>query len=308
MSERVYQRPIIGAPGARPFQPQTRESQLEAYNEIIQERKDLRERSFPFISPAFHPDTRLHSGLVVVGAVTGQAKSTTNANVIASFIKEQDQKRAVVISNEESMDAVYNRIACVLLKLDYNRYHRGQMSASDGNRVEEKARSLMDRVEVITNINGWDMTYLEDVQAVMEWASRDPDVGLIAIDYLQTIAFSRESRMLSQYDVSKRFGNYLVSHGKKKGAPVVLFVQLKNKVGDNTFFKSRVEGDSHTINHAELVVEILPDFNQSTTKFVIQKSRWGIPQGTEVHATFVAGRYEFKEDSDANEEATLSIV
>lgn len=189
---------------------------------------------------------------------------------------------------------MYNRIACVRTKQDFNRYHKGLLPKSLSDIIEKEARSLMERVIVVTDGDGWDMSFFEDVKGVCEHVASTPEaISLVTVDYLQTIASSRENRLLTQYDISKRLGLYLKNYGRRLGAPVVLFAQLKS-VGINAQdFKNRVEGDSTILNHAFDAVEIVPDFETSTTRFIMHKSRFGIPKGYEVKVNFVGGRYEF---------------
>lgn len=278
----------------KPFVPKTPEVLRADYELKIQDRAMLRERSFPFIHPLFHPEFQLTQGLILVGAITGQAKSTTNANVLAGFLESCPDKKALVISNEETLDTVYNRVACVRLKLDFNRYHKGFLSESQAKAVESEARVLFDRIIVVVEDDQWDMSFFEDVKGALEYVAENPSgVGLVTIDYHQTIASSRTSRDLTQYDISKRLGLYLKNYGRRLGAPVVLFTQLKSVGPNSQDFKNRVEGDATMLNHAADAIEIVPDFQTSTTKFVIQKSRFGIPKGTESKCNFVGGRYVF---------------
>lgn len=276
------------------FVPKTATDLAADYEAKILDRKMLRERSFPFIHPLFHPEFHLTQGLILVGALTGQAKSTTNANVLAGFLDSCPNKKALVISNEETLDTVYNRVACVRLKLDFNSYHKGYLQPAQAAAVEDEARTLFKRIIVAVEDDQWDMSYLEDVKGVLEHVAQNPaEIGLVTIDYAQTIASSRVNRDLTQYDVSKRLGFYLKNYGRRLGAPVVLFAQLKSIGVNSQDFKNRVEGDSTMLNHAADAIEIVPDFQTSTTKFVFHKSRFGIPKGTESKCNFVGGRYVF---------------
>lgn len=285
---------LSSRPGPKQFVPKTAADLRADYEEKIKDRKMLRERSFPFIHPLFHPEFQLTQGLIVVGALTGQAKSTTNANILAGFLDSCPDKKALVISNEETLDTVYNRVACIRLKVDFNSYHKGFISATMAEKVESEARTLFDRIKVVVEDGSWNMSYLEDVKAVLEHAAANPEeYSLVTLDYLQTVASSRENRDLTQYDISKRLGLYLKNYGRRLGAPVVVFAQLKSIGVNSQDFKNRIEGDSTMLNHAADAIEIVPDFQTSTTKFVIQKSRFGIPKGAESKCNFVSGRYVF---------------
>jgi transposase-like protein len=57
-------------------------------------------------------------------------------------------------------------------------------------------------------------------------------------------------------------------------------------------FKDRVENDKTIYNHAFQAIEIVPDFDASTSKFIIHKDRFGYKQGRTLHAKFNDGRFE----------------
>lgn len=140
----------------------------------------------------------------------------------------------------------------------------------------------------------YDMSYVDDVQSVLETAAIDK-VGLVLIDYLQCITQSRKEPQLESFQISKLLGLYLKDYGKKHGVPVVCFVQLGPGSEGSTMFE-RVQNDKTFCNHAFLAVEIEPDFETLTTKFKIHKDRFSGHTGKEVICDFVGGRYVFSGD------------
>jgi predicted ATP-dependent serine protease len=264
-----------------------RESQYEK-DRIL--RQTALSRRLSFISHDFDSIYQLTQGLVLVGARSGHAKSTTTACLVASFLQQTPTDSAIVISNEESSEAVLNRIACVLLKKNFKALHYNTMSQREQAQVRAKVTEIIPRVEVVDD-DAWDMTCLEDVQAVLEFAAKS-SARIVIIDYLQTVAFSKERKDLTDVQVSKLLGLYLKDYGKRVGIPVVAFAQLKPEAEGSKNFSDRVQNDRTMYNHAFSAIEIVPDFKNRTTKFIFHKNRFGTEQGATLTLKFVDGRYE----------------
>lgn len=266
------------------------EDRLAQYDKDAELREQALSRTIPFISPDFRSFCELTQGLTLIGACSGTGKSTTSANLLAGFIDYCSEGEAVVISNEESSEAVYNRIACLLLNESFFNVHKNKVSLATKTRIKNKVKEIVKRIEVVDD-PAWDMTCLEDVEAVLEFASKSKkQVRLVVVDYLQTVAFSREKQFLEPFQVSKILGLYLKDYGRRVGVPVVVFAQIKPK-SDSPDFTSRVQNDKTIYNHAFSVIEIVPDFKNRTTSFILHKDRFGLVQGKEIVTEFKDGKY-----------------
>lgn len=287
--------PTPHAPGTFPIP-----TRAERHRQYVQDQKDRGEalrRKLPFLSPNFLPYFYLTNGLILVGAKTGQSKSTTAANIVAGFLKSNEDKQAIVVSNEEKSDAVLQRIACVLTEVSYIDYFRGHVTPDERVRVEETVAYVLGRVAVVSEADTYNMGYLEDVLAVLEGAVTE-NVGIIVIDYLQTITASREDSSLDTFRVLKKLGTALKDYGRKYALPVVVLAQLKNsEMGMD--FASRVQNDKHMANHAFICIEVRPDFQAKETEFIIHKDRFWGHTGKKVRAAFVGGRHVFPGDEEA---------
>ncbi len=280
----------------RIYEQKDRAGRIEQYRESKATRLAIRQNRVPFISKSFLPGMWLSQGLIVVGAKSGRAKSTTASNVLAGFLSTVPDRTAIVVSNEEATDAVYERTACVLLQISYTDYFGGKADPRKERAIEEcVADFIIPRVEVVED-GKFDMSYIDDVQAVLETAAVDR-VGLVLVDYLQCITQSRQQPDAESFQISKRLGLYLKDYGKKHGVPVVCFAQL-GPGGDGSTMFERVQNDKTFCNHAFLAIEIEPDFETLTTKFKVHKDRFSGHTGKEVVCDFVGGRYVFTgEDS-----------
>lgn len=289
--------PLTAQKGGRMYQPKSTAEQQRNYQNARNVRRAIRASRIPFISKAFLPGFWLSQGLVVVGAESGRAKSTTCANVLVGFLLSSPTKRAVVISNEEATDAVFERAACIILGYDYTAFFRGSLSTHDENKVVSYVeQKIIPRVEVIED-SAYDMSYFEDVCSVLE-SSVINDVGIVLIDYLQVITQSRANPNWEAFQVSKALGLFLKEYGRQNGIPVVCFAQLHSTSRGPTMAE-RVQNDKTFYNHGFACIEILPDFETLTTTFRVHKDRFFGHTGKEVVANFKGGRYEFVGDGDA---------
>lgn len=278
----------------RVYEQKSRDARVEQYQASRAIRGEIRRNRIPFISKSFLPGMWLSQGLIVVGAKSGRAKSTTASNMLAGFLRSVPNRTAIIVSNEEATDAVYERTAAVLMEISYTEYFAGRVDSKKERMIEECVKDfIIPRVEVVED-GKFDMSYEEDVMAVLETASIDK-VGLVLIDYHQCITQSRLKPDSEAYQVSKRLGLYFKDYGKRFGVPVIDFVQLSDGAS-GADFASRVQNDKTLFNHAFLAIEIEPDFETLTTKFKVHKDRFSGHTGREVVCDFVGGRYVFPGD------------
>lgn len=278
----------------RVYEQKTKDARIEQYRIGKAIRKEIKRNKIPFISKSFLPGLWLSQGLIVVGAKSGRAKSTTAANVLAGFLRTVPDKSAIVIANEETVDAVYERTACILMEKSYTELFSGRSGNSIEIAVEKYIISeIIPRVEVVED-GKFNMSYVDDVQAVLETAAIEK-VGIVLVDYLQVITQSRAQPDLEPFQISKKLGLYLKDYGKENGVPVVCFVQLGPGTDGSTMFE-RVQNDKTFCNHAFLAIEIEPNFEALSTKFKVHKDRFSGHTGKEIECDFVGGRYVFQGD------------
>jgi hypothetical protein len=283
--------PANGQKGGRVYNPKSTDERKAQYASARRVRSAARQARIPFVSKFFLPDFYLGQGLTIVGAESGRAKSTTCANILHGYLQSVRDRPALVLANEEAADAVYDRSACIALKSSYTEFFRGSASPGEERRVVDYVENqIIPRVEVIED-GAYDMSYLEDVQSVLETAATS-NVGLVLIDYLQAITQSRKQPDLEAFQISKLFGHYLKDYGKRNGFPVVCFVQLHPESVGPTM-ASRIQNDKTIFNHAFTAIEIKPDFETLTTVFKVHKDRFFGHTGAEVTCAFKGGRYVF---------------
>lgn len=282
-------RAVLEKKSGRKFTPPTEEALLEMYDFDEKMRERALQAQIPFISE----DTGfiLYPGLVMIGGVSGRGKSTLAANIIAGFLKTRTSGQALVISNEESLGSIYNRVACIMLELSFFKFHNGRYPDKTKEAVRNAAREVLRRVK-ICQVAGWDMSVMEDVQAMLEYAA-ESSAALALADYYQTVNTSRREPHLESFGVHKRFGFWLKDYARKVPMPIVMFAQLKTD-SEEKEIKDRIENDRTIVNHAFQVLEVVPDFDAQNSTFKMHKDRFGGQTNKDITMTYREGRFEME--------------
>jgi replicative DNA helicase len=202
--------------------------------------------------------------------------TTVSANI--AYPLWQEGKKILWISNEESKEDIIMRIACIHLGYSFNDFKKGFMEPS----------KIKDIISLFPEINRYvtvfDVTYkdgittrVEGVKQILELAKDTDEYSCILIDYYQLIKYSEESGKDNTYTILDNLRIYLMRYIKKSNIPVVLFAQL-HSLGkrNNKSLDSRVKDGPTIIEAATVIIEIVPDYQEETTDFVIHKDRFGI--------------------------------
>lgn len=278
----------------RVYTPKSSAERYKSYLESRAVRDAVQRNKIPFMSPNFFPGFYLCQGLVLIGAKSGRGKSTIAGNVEAGILANCPDSRVMHITNEENEDAVYERIAAIILQIPFYKVHHKQL----GRHEEEKVRrfiaeNVAPRVEVVSE-GDFDTSNEEDVISIMEAAAREGFTATI-LDYHQNITSSRSNPQKETFKVSKDMGLYYKEYGKRTAMPVIAFAQLSAKA-DQSEFKDRVENDKTLFNHAFIAIEAIPDFEAMATTFKMHKDRFCETTGKEVVLQFKGGRFVFPGD------------
>ena len=261
----------------------------------IHKRRQAKKKNYPFICSTFDDLYDLAMGFILMVGKSGQGKSTVLANILAHLvITNSIKKRVLVISNEESTEDVYSRIACIVEGIDWVKYRADTISEQDWNRVMAR---MMEITKVITvqSITSETMNYqyMEDFVATMGHAEEIQDqpnaFEMILFDYWQTVNQSRDNLNLSSVEVSKQLGFYMKEFAARVPVPLIAFSQLKGD--DKLDIKDRIENDKTLYNHAQDCIEILPNFDTQKTTFHFHKNRWGHLQGKYITVPFKDGKF-----------------
>lgn len=254
------------------------------YNKMLGQRITLINDSLT----AAVPFTR--ENLYLFCAYTGSGKSTVAANI--SYPLWKQGKKVLVVSNEETKQDVLFRIACLEKGYNFNEYKKGQMP-------EDKQREcLMLFPEISKYVKVLDVTWrdglttkVEGVKRALE-AVKGQDYSCVLIDYYQLIKYSLVDKDRTTYDVLNDLRTWLGIYIKRSDIPVCLFVQLYSvgKRGGVKDIDARIKECSAIVEPATVIIEVVPNFEDSTTDFIIHKDRFGVAN-SKIVCPFEKGRY-----------------
>lgn len=254
------------------------------YNKMLGEKITLINESLT----AAIPFTR--ENLYLFCALSGSGKSTIAANI--SFPLWKQQKKILVVSNEESKQDVLMRIAALDLGYSFNDYKKGQMPIDMQRNCIALFPSISQYVKVL-DVSWRDglTTKIEGVQKALD-SVIGQGYSCVLIDYYQLIKDSLYDKERSRYDVLNDFRVWLGRFIKRCELPVCLFVQLYSmgKKGGVKDIDARVKECSAVVEPATVIIEAIPNFDDSTTDFVIHKDRFGVA-GHKITCPFHNGRY-----------------
>jgi hypothetical protein len=257
---------------------------VAGYNKMLGERITLINESLT----AAIPFTR--ENLYLFCAYTGSGKSTVAANI--SYPLWKQNKKILVVSNEETKQDVLFRIACLDKGYSFNEWKKGQMSN------EKQRECIMLFPEISKNVKVLDVTWrdglttkIEGVKKALESIS-GKGYSCVLIDYYQLVKDSLYERDRTRYDVLNDLRAWLGRYIKSCEVPVVLFVQLYSvgKKGGVKDIDARIKECSAIVEPATVIIEVVPNFEDSTSDFVIHKDRFGVA-GFKIVCPFEKGRY-----------------
>lgn len=266
-------------------------SMTEMLTDIGKYKKMLAER-ITLINDALSatiPFTR--ENLYLFCAYTGSGKSTVAANITYPLWKQK--KKTLVISNEESKQDILFRIACLDLGLNFNDYKKGEMSNDDILRVVQLFPEISNYVKVL------DVTYqdgittkVEGIKKALESVKKEESYSCVLIDYFQLVKYSLKDAKKTGYDNLNDLRIWLGQYIKSSTMPVVLFAQLYSvsKKGGAKDIDTRIKDCTSIVEPATVIMEIVPNFDNKTSEFIIHKDRFG-RAGNRIVCGFEKGRY-----------------
>lgn len=234
------------------------------------------------------PFTR--ENLYLFCAYTGSGKSTVAANI--SFPLWKQGKKVLVVTNEETKQDVLFRIACLELGYSFNEWKKGQMPQ------DMQRQCLMLFPEISQYVKVLDVTWRDGLTTKIEGVKRalesikGKDYSCVLIDYYQLIKDSLYERDRTRYDVLNDLRIWLGQYIKGCEVPVCMFVQLYSlgKRGGVKDIDARIKECSAIVEPATVIIEVIPNFDEGTSDFVIHKDRFGVA-GHRIVCPFEKGRY-----------------
>lgn len=253
------------------------------YNKMLKERITFINQDLSKVIPF----TR--ENLYLMCAYSGNGKSTAAANISYPLWKEG--KKTLVISNEEPEQDIIYRIACLELGYNFNDYKKGQMPITNQKECMKLFPEIARHVKIVdVNAKNGITTKLEGIKNILE-AVNNKDYSCVMIDYYQLIRKSISNPSASPYEVLNDLRIFFGQYIKRSNIPIVIFAQL-HSLGkrNNKDLDSRIKMGPEIYETATVVLEMVPNFEDKTTDFVIVKDRFGYA-GNRLCFSFDKGRF-----------------
>ena len=258
---------------------------IQKYNRMLDQKLTFINESITSMIPF----TR--ENLYLMCAYTGSGKSTAAANI--SYPLWKQGKKVLVISNEEPEQDILFRIACLDLGLNFNDYKKGLMPHEQQIVVMRMFEDIAKFVKIVdVNRNDGFTSKVECIKNTLE-AVKSSDYCCVLIDYFQNIKYSSSDKQKKTYDNLVDLKAFLNMYIKSANVPIVLFAQLysqskrQSKAQD---IDARIKDCSSIVEPATVIIEMIPNFEDQTTDFLIHKDRFG-RAGQKLICPFEKGRY-----------------
>lgn len=240
--------------------------------------------------------------LILICGKTGEGKSTTVANIVWSTIKQKNpvtgkNRRALVLTNEERTEDIFNRIACLTKGWHYVNHDK---FTDEQQEVFDKYTAVLGgsgRLRVIDNENNGaygSTTSIEGIQIILDNLIRDKDYyDVIIIDYYQNVKYSKTDPSLNEYEVQRKLANLLDNYKNVYPAPIVLMAQVKpsDDPDEPTPVEFRVKGTKVITDPSTMVMEMVADRENLRTKWIVWKSRFTEAIGKHFYTGYNKGEF-----------------
>lgn len=277
-------------------------AEIARHNRMLKERLTLINTSLTKVIPL------VRENLYLFAAYTGSGKSSTAANI--SYPLWKQGKKVLVISNEETKKDVWSRIACLEIGMDYEKVMRGETTKAEQMAYMTHFPSIQQHVKVI-DAKDPRTTRIEGVKNLL-LSAQNENFSCIIIDYFQLIKYSELEPNKKPYEVMMQFKDFLNAYIKTSNAPVVMFAQLwslSKRPSKGTELDSRLKECSSIQDGASVIVEIVPNFEDKTTDFLICKDRFFGRKNKKLTCPYSNGRFleAIEEDEKLIRSATMKL-
>lgn len=252
-------------------------------------------KTFDEIIPFFRKN------VILVGAKTGEGKSTAVANIAFNAISTKHKVtgktlRTLVITNEEKREDFYNRITSLVKGWHYTNHSKFTQEQIDEFNRMIPILAGGGRLTVIDNSHGGShgvTTTIEGMETLFERLLADENkYDVIMIDYYQNIIGSKLNPSMDQYKVQERFAKSLDNFKNLYPAPIVVMAQMKSQSEkDQAPFQIRLMGSKSIMVPSTVAMEMVVDRKNLRTKWIIHKSRYTEGVGNEEFTGYDKGRF-----------------
>ena len=276
LEEYKRQQEILGAADISQMDP----DEIASIQTGIQEYLEAARTSKTFINDTFRGIVPLFAkNVILIGANSGEGKSTISANVTLSTLKQSG--KVLILTNEENKGDIYNRVTCLIH--DWNYQGHEKFSETQVNTFKEYVGILSKKMVVlddrsVNKLEGGDTTTYEGIANILEnLIQKNIKYDLIILDYFQNVASSKKNPQMNTWEVQAKLANYLDNFKNRYQAPVIVLAQLRPAQKDAEIsFEDRLKGRKKIYETCTFACEARANKAESTTEWVVHKSRFGV--------------------------------
>lgn len=229
--------------------------------------------------------------VILMAATSGEGKSTISANLTYHAIMQK--QRVLVITNEEHVADVYNRVTALLKGWSYSDH--SEFTAEQRETFSKFIKFLSKRITVIDdqfNDELGQTTTIEGITTILNSViQQQAKFDVIIIDYYQNVYNSITNPQKQPWQVQEDFCRFLNNFKNIYKGPIILLAQKKAVKEENMSFKEAIEGRKMVLNVATCAIEVKADRQNYKTDFIIKKSRFNGYVGETIEVGFDRGLY-----------------
>lgn len=251
--------------------------------------------------PEFSDAVPFYGGeMILVGAKTGSGKTTFSVNVAYGLLLQN--KKVLVITNEESAYDTINRIAALFIAKRYGSFDK--LDDATKEKFMELLPKIAQKVHVIdadfaVNNGLYNLPNLtntiEGLRFIADKLLHELNNGnvfdAIIIDYYQKFNMSIQYPDKDVYECQAIAAEIIEELRQKYPAPIVVMTQLEPLDNENKPFEKRIQGRKVIANFATCIVELRIDRENRKTEFVFHKYRNGDFPSNKLFVGWVNGKF-----------------
>ena len=271
--------------------------------------------SMKFISEVFDGIVPFFSkNMILIGAKTGEGKSTCVANIVRSTIAQINPatgkpRRCLVITNEENIVDFYNRVTCLLKGWHYVNHDKFTQEQKQTFEQYIKLLSKDGRLTVVDDSHrtaggqtaGGITTTVEGIETIFKNLMRDQEYyDVVIIDYYQGVMESSKDATMDEYKVQRKLTHVLEKYRKVYPAPIILMAQTNPPERDRDSpkpFQVRIQGTKLICTKATMIIEMIPNREELTTEWLIHKGRYAESTGASVFTGYKNGLFVKRDEN-----------
>lgn len=255
-----------------------------------------------FIDPAFDKLVPFfRKNLLLIGAKTGEGKSTAAANIAESVMRQVNpvtgkKRRALILTNEEKAEDFYNRVTALTKGWHYTNHSDFTEEQIATFRKAIPLLAAGGRLTVVDNTFGGShgmTTSIEGIEQIFEnLLEKKEYYDVVIIDYYQNIIHCKTNPHMSENDVQAKLSRMLDRYKNIYPAPIVVFCQINAPdKDDKTPFQQRIKGRKMIMDPSTVAMELGADRKKKATQFTFWKSRFTQAVGKAMMMGYQNGRY-----------------